>query len=267
MHVSFIVALVSTWLASLSDSRQASPGKRSVGRAGGSGTSVCITREPIDAVEIGRQGADPFDGSRLRSSRALPPPLGYSGVAPAIMRPKTLKIVLVIIGIVYVLFPRDLVPDRLGRGFGYIDDVLVAALLWYIYRRVMRRQRGQAGAPGAASAEGGRGPGPGPASNDDPRSAPRENARPPPHSRAGPSAAPPPRSGSSRSARSSPSSRDPYTVLGISPSATQEEIRKAYRARMVEYHPDRVNHLGEELREVAHKKTLEIQRAYAKLKR
>ena len=39
--------------------------------------------------------------------------------APAPSRragPKTLKIILVIIGVAYILFPRDLVPDRLGRG-------------------------------------------------------------------------------------------------------------------------------------------------------
>lgn len=31
---------------------------------------------------------------------------------------------------------------------------------------------------------------------------------------------------------------DPYKVLGISRDATKEEIKKAYRARAKEYHPD-----------------------------
>ena len=31
------------------------------------------------------------------------------------------------------------------------------------------------------------------------------------------------------------------------------------------YHPDKVNHLGEELKKVAHEKTLEIKAAYEKL--
>lgn len=31
---------------------------------------------------------------------------------------------------------------------------------------------------------------------------------------------------------------DPYKVLGVSPSATQEEIKKAYRRKTKEYHPD-----------------------------
>lgn len=31
---------------------------------------------------------------------------------------------------------------------------------------------------------------------------------------------------------------DPYKVLGVSPSATQDEIKKAYRRKTKEYHPD-----------------------------
>ena len=31
---------------------------------------------------------------------------------------------------------------------------------------------------------------------------------------------------------------DPYKVLGVSPSATDEEVKKAYRALSKKYHPD-----------------------------
>ena len=31
---------------------------------------------------------------------------------------------------------------------------------------------------------------------------------------------------------------DPYSVLGITPSATEEEIKKAYRSKCKEFHPD-----------------------------
>jgi DnaJ like chaperone protein len=58
---------------------------------------------------------------------------------------------------------------------------------------------------------------------------------------------------------------DPYAVLGVGRGASQEEIAAAYREQMRRYHPDRVAHLGEELRVLAHRKTLDIQRAYAEL--
>jgi preprotein translocase subunit Sec63 len=58
---------------------------------------------------------------------------------------------------------------------------------------------------------------------------------------------------------------DPWKVLGVSRGATPEEITRAYHERMKRYHPDRVADLGEELRRVAHEKTVEIQRAYAAL--
>ena len=32
--------------------------------------------------------------------------------------------------------------------------------------------------------------------------------------------------------------RDPYTVLGVSPSATDEAVKKAYRELARKYHPD-----------------------------
>jgi DnaJ like chaperone protein len=60
---------------------------------------------------------------------------------------------------------------------------------------------------------------------------------------------------------------DPYAVLGVAPGASPETIAKAYRDQMLRYHPDRVAHLGEELRALAHRKALEIQRAYAEIGR
>lgn len=58
---------------------------------------------------------------------------------------------------------------------------------------------------------------------------------------------------------------DPYQVLGVAKSASQEEIRQAYRALAAQYHPDKVAHLGEDLRALAHRKMLDIQRAYQEL--
>lgn len=62
-----------------------------------------------------------------------------------------------------------------------------------------------------------------------------------------------------------PKSWDPYAVLGIPRDSSRAEITRAYRERMKQYHPDRVDDLGEELKSVAHEKTLEIQRAYREL--
>lgn len=58
---------------------------------------------------------------------------------------------------------------------------------------------------------------------------------------------------------------DPYTILGVPRNATQEEIKKAYHELAAKYHPDKVDHLGEEFKELAHKKFVQIQRAYQSL--
>jgi len=54
-----------------------------------------------------------------------------------------------------------------------------------------------------------------------------------------------------------------YDVLGVSPDATQEQIVSAYRARMSEYHPDKVANLGPDIRALAEQKAKEINAAYA----
>ncbi|MEW6620956.1 MAG: DnaJ domain-containing protein [bacterium] len=58
---------------------------------------------------------------------------------------------------------------------------------------------------------------------------------------------------------------DPYTILGVSRHATQEEIKKAYLNLAAKYHPDKVNHLGDEFKELAHEKFVQIQEAYRNL--
>jgi preprotein translocase subunit Sec63 len=58
---------------------------------------------------------------------------------------------------------------------------------------------------------------------------------------------------------------DPYAVLGVARDASRDEIAHAYREQLKRYHPDRVADLGPELQQVAHRKTVELQRAYAEL--
>ena len=64
-----------------------------------------------------------------------------------------------------------------------------------------------------------------------------------------------------------PGTWDPHAVLGLPRGATAEDVNRAYREQMKLYHPDRVADLGEELRRVAHEKTVAIQRAYEELSR
>ncbi len=52
-----------------------------------------------------------------------------------------------------------------------------------------------------------------------------------------------------------------YKVLGVSPSATDDEVRKAYRTLALKHHPDRVATLGEDVRKAAEKKLQEINAA------
>jgi restriction system protein len=70
-----------------------------------------------------------------------------------------------------------------------------------------------------------------------------------------------------RNANGDNNSFDPYAVLGVSHHASAEEIRAAYHREMVNYHPDKVAHLGKELQELAKTKTQEINRAYQELAR
>lgn len=59
---------------------------------------------------------------------------------------------------------------------------------------------------------------------------------------------------------------DDYAILGVSRSASKDEIKKAYRQMAAQYHPDKVSHLGEELIEFADKKFKEISAAYKNVK-
>ncbi len=145
------------------------------------------------------------------------------------MDPRNLKKWLIIIAVLYLIFPRDLIPDFLGSGLGLIDDLLLIALLTYFYRNRLREYTAHTSQESGGADE---------------------------------------RQRSSRAqAEKLESPFDPYQILGIDSSASGEEIQVAYKARMHEYHPDKVAHLGEELQKVAHRKAVEIQQAYEQLRK
>ena len=64
-----------------------------------------------------------------------------------------------------------------------------------------------------------------------------------------------------------PPGADPYAVLGIRSEASNEELEQAYRRRMSEYHPDRVAHAAQEIRDMADERSREINQAYDQIKR
>jgi len=151
------------------------------------------------------------------------------------MPPKTLFWILIAVGLIYLVVPMDLIPDYFGLP-GRLDDlILLGVLSWFYRKHVKQYVQGQSqtrsGPKARAGAQG-----------------------------AGAGQAPP-------SARAGKGPFDAHAVLGVGRSASPDEVRTAYRARMQEYHPDKVAHLGADLQELAHEKAQEIQRAYRQLQR
>ncbi|HSB71862.1 MAG TPA: DnaJ domain-containing protein [Candidatus Methylomirabilis sp.] len=140
------------------------------------------------------------------------------------------QILPIVLAALYVISPVDALPDFLP-GLGWLDDLVVlGALAWYLMGRGRGQSpwdvfRGRMGRPWT------RGP-----------SAPRPDDLGTDFSRL-----------------------DPYTLLEITPQASPEEIKAAYRRAVTRYHPDKVAHLGKEFQEMAHNKLLAIQQAYETL--
>ena len=59
--------------------------------------------------------------------------------------------------------------------------------------------------------------------------------------------------------------KNPYDVLGISPSATNEEVKEAYKALAKKYHPD--NYIDSPLADMAEERMKEINEAYDEILR
>lgn len=57
-----------------------------------------------------------------------------------------------------------------------------------------------------------------------------------------------------------------FSILGINEGDSIEQIKSKYKIRIKEYHPDKAASLGEEIKQLASKKTIEINAAYEYLK-
>lgn len=139
--------------------------------------------------------------------------------------PSFLRVLLIFLALIYIISPYDFVSDFVPV-LGWIDDAFILGLLIYFLRRGRAKK--------SAS------------SRQRWQSFSQEE------------------SGGQKETRAK-TPWNPYTILGVKRSASVKEIQAAYRKLAELYHPDKVEHLGDELKVLANKKFVEIQRAYEEL--
>ena len=150
------------------------------------------------------------------------------------------KLILLILAGLYTLNPYDILPD-LMVGWGWLDDLIIWILLWRYFVSLKKKFAGtgrhyRSTAGGFQQKTTGN------------------------------------HSGQSRSDSKNQFSEDsaqqewdPYRILGIARNASIEEIKHAYRELAGKYHPDKLEHLGEEFKVLAETRFKEIQQAYQEL--
>jgi hypothetical protein len=148
------------------------------------------------------------------------------------------KWILLILAGLYTLNPYDIFPD-LVIGWGWLDDLVIWILLWRYFEYQKRKQNNGdrfSQQAGKSFEEGS-----------------RANY-----------------SGKHRFAQQDRQAEaakpaDPYRVLGIDRNASTEDIKHAYRELASRYHPDKLQHLGDEFKVLAEVRFKEIQKAYEEL--
>jgi uncharacterized membrane protein YkvA (DUF1232 family) len=146
-----------------------------------------------------------------------------------------MKILLIILAVIYAVSPFDIVPEFLLGWVGWLDDIVLILLLWRFFNTVSERARSR-------------------------RPRTEETGGANEHSQHQ-------RQAGDRAGADSFHSKSPHQVLGVRPGASPEEIKRAYMRLANQYHPDKVQHLGEEFRMLAEERFKEIQAAYQKLRR
>jgi len=131
-------------------------------------------------------------------------------------------LLMIILAIFYVIFPYDFIPDYLGR-VGRVDDVLVLVIIiWIFFFKPLF---------------------------DELKNSFKKNA-------------------SSRTAGSSSNEQNrdyqtqAFQILNIQPTDDISVVKKGYHEIIKLYHPDRLEGLGPELRQLALEKTRDINEAY-----
>lgn len=64
-----------------------------------------------------------------------------------------------------------------------------------------------------------------------------------------------------------PNTDGDYKILEIDRSASNEDIKKAYRRMAMKFHPDKVSHLGEDFQKAAKEKFQKVNQAYENIKK
>lgn len=64
-----------------------------------------------------------------------------------------------------------------------------------------------------------------------------------------------------------PNTESDYKILEIEPSASNEEVKKAYRRMAMKYHPDKVSTLGNDFENAAKEKFQSVNKAYENIKK
>lgn len=65
--------------------------------------------------------------------------------------------------------------------------------------------------------------------------------------------------------RTDPVGKDPYAILGLTPDASDREIKRAYRKLISQHHPDKLGDVPEELKRRAEERARDINTAYEKI--
>ena len=166
-----------------------------------------------------------------------------------------LKIMLILFGLAYLISPVDIIPDLLVPYVGWIDDSLVLFAIFHLIRHgelpwfLFKKKRvGRTDKSPRNQKKTTRNNHSGQAKNADQNPDQKKKEQ-------------------NGSGNGTPCFKSNHEILGVPADATWEEIQKAYKERIKQYHPDKLSHLGEEFSYLANEKFLEIQKAYGALKK